>query len=824
VSKPRDPLETQRIEDAPTKTATGPVARTRSAPPQTTSRYEIERALGEGGVGVVYAAFDRDTERIVALKVPKVDGAQMRATPDTLAPVEQLGREGRLTARLEHPAIVPVYDVGSTEDGTPFYTMRVVGRRSLRDVLGTPELRATWTTARLVSVLVQVCRALAYAHTRGVVHRDIKPANVLVGDFGEVYLADWGIAIERRAEGAAPTTSARSPQRDDDSVVGTPGYIAPEVLTTDWKRVDHRADLFAVGVMLYEVLAGRQPFRRGSSVETSVATCTEEPVRPTAIAPECPLVLEDLCLQLLEKNPDARPQSAEAVIALLEEFLDGMREIERRREEARVLCERAQLQHRRWLELDTRRTELANESRKLLAPIKAWEPVEQKRAGWEAADRARAARNDAALALAEAIELYTKALGYDAESTVAHDGLAAIYWVRARAAEAVRDAAEQIHYEALVADHDRGGNYAGMLRPEAQLSVDTSPSGATVTAFRYVERDRVLIADAAVHLGAAPVADVRLPAGSYLLVLSRPGFRDVRLPVMLKRGARLEADVNLYTEEEIGAGFVYVPGGVAIVGGDDDAYEALPSQEAHVNDFAIGRFPVTFREYCRFLDDIEREDPALARKRAPQEIRGSEGLVVTRAPDGWAPYEHLIEGDARAMFPYEKGCFWDVPVLLVDWFDARAYARWSGARLPTELEWEKAARGSDGRAYPWGDRFDPTFCKMRDSRPFGHQPEPNGSFPTDESPYGARDMAGGIREWVGDIHGERTAEELDAEAEPPFGAVRDQSPWRQIRSGNWNQDQKWARAASRGGAYGLTRGGGLGFRIARSLPKRERSS
>jgi serine/threonine-protein kinase len=253
------------------------------------------------------------------------------------------------------------------------------------------------------------------------------------------------------------------------------------------------------------------------------------------------------------------------------------------------------------------------------------------------------------------------------------------------------------------------------------------------------------------------------------------------------------------------------------VGGDDDAYDSLPPQQAHVDDFAIAKFPVTFREYCAFLDDLERTDPSLARKRAPQEIRGSEGLVVVRTHDGWAPYEHLIEGDARAMFPYEKGCFWDVPVLLVDWFDARAYARWKGARLPTELEWEKAARGADGRAFPWGDRFDPTFCKMRDSRPFGHQPEPNGTFSTDESPYGARDMSGGIREWVGDVHGQRTAEQLDAEAEPPFGAVRDQSPWRQIRSGNWNQDQKWARAASRGGAFGLTRGGGLGFRIAKSL-------
>jgi serine/threonine-protein kinase len=241
--------------------------------------------------------------------------------------------------------------------------------------------------------------------------------------------------------------------------------------------------------------------------------------------------------------------------------------------------------------------------------------------------------------------------------------------------------------------------------------------------------------------------------------------------VQLRRGTHHDGEVQLYTDDEIGEGFVFVPSSVAIIGGDEEAYNGLPRQELLVSDFAIAKYPVTFRDYCRFLDSLSEDEAARRLPRDTQMTGG--GLLVEKIDGKWAPTDGLIEGQALEMFPRSE--FWNVPVCLVDWYDAKAYARSLGARLPDELEWEKAARGVDGRAYPWGDRFDPTFCKMQDSRSFAPQPEPVGTFAADESPYGVRDLAGGMREWMGDVFGEKSRAELDVQPEPAPGTQRGES-------------------------------------------------
>jgi eukaryotic-like serine/threonine-protein kinase len=818
---------TVRSERVPARIVDEPSGERLSAPANIPSigelgepRYDLGAQLGVGGVGKVVTAKDREIGRSVALKTPKHSDAQPSV-------IERFVNEARLTAQLEHPSVVPVYDMGTLPNGQPFYTMRVVKRQSLQDVLGDAELRKQWSLVRLVGVFVQVSRALAYAHSRGVLHRDIKPENILLGDFGEVYLADWGNAKTLACpEGVDPiqlSTAPRPQGAQPSGLSGTPGYIAPEQIRGDRANIDHRADIFALGVVLYEMLTGEHPFDAATVLAVILATQTREPKRPTEIVPNCPLVLEDLCLAMLQKDPSKRPQSAEKVAEEAEAYLEGAKEKARRRAEAMRLCEQARLPVERMRALGIERDKLLEEARVLLKDVKGHEPIEKKRPGWLVEDNAAAVERDQARAMAEAIEIYTKALAYDPELEDARGGLADVYWSCATEAEALRRPAQQVYYEALVSEFDVG-QYAAQLRADATLSVETSLPGAIAVAHKYVEQDRVLVKGEPRYLGRTPLREARLPPGSYLILLKRQGCRDVRYPVNLRRGEHTKISVNFYTDAEIGEDFVYVPGGHFIAGGDAEAPDSLPRHVVDVPDFAIARYPVTYREYCAFLDALDRDDPALARKRAPHDLRGSEGLLVRKDSSGrWEPLPNLVEGEARNLFPMEAGHFWNVTAMLIDWFDAVAYCGWrtkrdgTPIRLPNEVEWEKAARGTDGRVFPWGDHFDPTFCLMGNSRPFMPQPEPIGTFPLDASPYGVHDMAGGVREWIGDVHGEKTQEQAMAEPEPVDGAERGTSPARVIRSGNWNATQIYCRAAARAQFPSLVRGTGLGFRVARSL-------
>jgi len=209
-------------------------------------RYELAEEIGRGGMGVVFRAFDRELEREVAVKV---------LNPEASGLVERLRQEARILGRLEHPGIVPIHDIGHLADGRLFYVMKLVrGERLDRYAAASRPLPDR------LRIVDRLCDAVAFAHAHGVIHRDLKPENIMVGSFGEVLVLDWGVARIRREQPAA-AGSARSPGvTQHGTVLGTPGYMAPE--QEAGSDVDERADVFAIGSILAYLVSEPEPALR----------------------------------------------------------------------------------------------------------------------------------------------------------------------------------------------------------------------------------------------------------------------------------------------------------------------------------------------------------------------------------------------------------------------------------------------------------------------------------------------------------------------------------------------------------------------------------
>jgi len=289
-------------------------------------RFRILRPHAQGGLGVVSVALDEELHREVALKE-----IQERYAGETQPRLRFL-LEAEITGGLEHPGIVPVYGLGHHPDGRPFYAMRFVRGESLKEAVARFHPPNTLELRRLLSRFLDVCNAIAYAHSRGVLHRDIKPGNILLGPYGETLVVDWGLAkIVGRGEPGASEPSAEPTLRPPSAsgtgetvpgtALGTPAYMSPEQAEGRLDLLGPASDVYSLGATLYVVLTGRAPFDGGDAAEVLPKVQRGQFARPRDVDPSIPKTLEAICVKAMSLKQADRYATPRALAEDIEHWL-----------------------------------------------------------------------------------------------------------------------------------------------------------------------------------------------------------------------------------------------------------------------------------------------------------------------------------------------------------------------------------------------------------------------------------------------------------------------------------------------------------------------
>ena len=685
---------------------------------QKIGKYQILEKIGQGGFGDVYLAEDTMLGSQVALKVL----APVYMRDPTV--VRRFQQEARAAARLHHPNIVRIYDLGEGE-GVLYLAMDYLPGRTLAEVI---REEGPLPPEQVAALLAQVASALDYAHGRGLIHRDVKPGNVMVSGEGHATLMDFGLV--KAADHTQFTVVYRTADSEQfttgGGTIGTPEYMAPEQADPSLGEVGPLTDLYALGVMAYQMLAGRVPFQASTPIATLRAHADLAPPPPSQWV-EVPEGVAGVVLRALAKQPDERWPSAGAFAEALAGAVD--------RSQAGA----------------TRQAQLAT----------LYRQVEEALAGQQWA-----------LAIGLCGQVMAQAPGYreiDDLFDGAHQGLS-----RQREWEAQQDELSTLYDEALEylaeADWDEGILLLTKIQDQSQpYAFRDVPHrlGEARGAQARAEEERVARLEAVreetlavtTHLKSLldewqklePDRDGLEAAHGVLRELmpaveAEPVAAD---PVAPPGPTPASADTGAVAPvwQQIGIEMVTIPAAEFLYG--------EKKERIYLPEYAMAKTAVTNAQYKAFVADTGR-----------------------KIPTHWKKSE----------IPKGKE---DHPVVHVSWNDAVAFCQWAGCRLPTEQEWEKGARGTDGRKYPWGDEWEEGRCNTRGAR-IGDT-TPVDRYPTGASPYGLLDMGGNVWEWCEDWY--------DSERR-----------YKALRGGSWYYYQYGARSASRNGNSPDSCSNNLGFR------------
>ncbi len=585
-------------------------------------RYEIERELGAGGMATVYLAKDGRHSRHVAVKVLRPDLAAVLGG-------ERFLREIEIAAQIEHPHILTLIDSGEA-DGILYYVMPYMKGESLRDRLSR---EGRFPIGDAVRMLRDVADGLAEAHRHGLVHRDIKPDNVMMSGNHAVVM-DFGVA--------KALTSATGPHNLTTAglALGTPSYMSPEQATAD-PNIDHRTDIYAVGVMGYELLTGRPPFIGASAQEILAGHLTVDPDPVTQHRAETPPALEAVVMKCLEKRPDDRFQKTDDLLQQLEV---------------------------------------------IATPSGGVPSMKMPAATTGATPAPSTLRRNAIIAAVVAVIAVgaffqqrgaagTRALVATVQAAVDSGDLGTAF-------EALAQADQELNAGAFAAI---AGTHGGVV------NITTVPDGATIALARGLGRLDSISAD--IPLGRTPLDGHVLLAGDYQITATVDAHVIGVFTLNLAAGDTVTLEAQLVPDAWDAPRMVIVNEG-SVPGPLASQYSGTP-----VPAFLIDKYEVSNQQFMDFVSDGGYRNTAfwpdtmLTREGAETRETAIAALVDRTGLPG--PREW-----SGGRFPDGRG---DHPVTGVSWYEAAAYAQWAGKALPTMEQWWRAALGDRGSRFPWGN-------------------------------------------------------------------------------------------------------------------------